>query len=343
MITRLKTLLVSGLLLLLLSGCGTGNQPDDEKAAAGDSTAVSLETLNKQIQSEPRNADLLHQRALLLMKRSDFNGALQDIHQALSIGPVKSSYYVTLSDIYLFTGRPDNTKETLIKAVSFDPKDTEARLKLAKLYLIMQDYSNCYLTVKQLLEIDPSNAAAYYTRAIALLEKGDTVTAVTDLKKAVENNQEYYEAHVQLGELYAVKKDGLAELYFQNALNIRPQSREALYMFGMFYQETGRYDRAIVVYHNLAKSDTAFREAPYNLGYIHLVYLQDFNKAIGYFTDAIQRDPNFFQAFYNRGYAYELMKNYAKAREDYQKTLKIEVNYNKAIEGLNRLDKLRVN
>jgi tetratricopeptide (TPR) repeat protein len=339
---RFITLLVAGL-LLLLSSCGTGNQSDRGEASASDTTAVSLELLNKRIQSEPRNADLLHQRAQLLMKRSDFNGALQDIHKALSVGPVKSAYYVTLSDIYLFTGRPDNTKETLIKAVSVDPKDAEARLKLAKLYLIMQDYSNCFLTVKQLLEIDPSNASAYYTRAIALLEKGDTVTAVTDLKKAVENNQEYYEAHVQLGELYAIKKDGLAELYFQNALNIRPQSREALYMLGMFYQETGRYDRAVVVYHNLAKSDTAFREAPYNLGYIHLVYLQDFTKAIGYFTDAIKRDPNFYQAFYNRGYAFELTKNYSKAREDYQKTLKIEVNYQKAIEGLNRLDKSMAN
>ena len=53
---------------------------------------------------------------------------------------------------------------------------------------------------------------------------------------------------MQLGELYAVKKDQLAELYLKNALNLRPLSREALYMLGMFYQETGRYDKAIATF-----------------------------------------------------------------------------------------------
>jgi tetratricopeptide (TPR) repeat protein len=330
------------ILTLFFGACGTGTN-SRENGSAADSTGLRLQELTNKIEADPENDELLHQRARFYLSRNDFDKALKDMHKAISLDGKKSAYYVTLSDIYLFTGRPDNCKESLLKAIAINTSDVDARLKLAKLYLIMKDYPACFGEVKQLLAIDQGNSGAYFTRAIALLEKGDTIPAVADLKKAVDNNQEYYEAYIQLGELYALKKDGLAELYFKNALNLRPLSREALYMLGLFYQETGKYDQAIAVFQNLTKVDTAFREAPYNIGYINLVYLKNFDKAVFFFTEALKRDPAYYKALYNRGYAYELSGNYPKAREDYQKTLKIEINYEKAIEGLNRLDKIRIN
>lgn len=335
----LFSILVTG--ILFLAACGGTNSKNGQVSGA-DSAARGMEELNARIASEPGNAGLLHQRARLFMLKNDYNKALQDIHQAVSIDGKNSAYLVTLSDIYLFTGQPDNSKETLVRAVEVNDRDVDARLKLAKLYLIMQDYNNCFNTVKELLEIDPSNSGAYYTRAIALLEKGDTIPAVNDLKKSLESNQEYYEAFVQLGELYAIKKDRLAELYLKNALKIRPDSREALYMLGMFYQETLNLEQALLVYQNLSEIDTSFREAPFNMGYIHLVYKKDFGRAIDHFSESIRRDPDYYKAYYNRGYAYELNGQVGKAREDYEKTLKLEVNYEKAVQALNRLDGQRV-
>jgi len=216
-------------------------------------------------------------------------------------------------------------------------------LKKAKLNLIAQDYRKTFESIKKLLAIDKINPDAYYTRGIAFLEYGDTAAAVNDLLKAVEQNQQYYEAYVQLGELYALRKDPMAEMYFRNALNIRPKSKEALYMLGMYYQETEKFDKAIAVYQNFAQADTTVRNAPFNIGYIYLVYLKDFKKAASFFTLAIERDSTYFEAWYNRGLAYELMGDFDKAYKDYQVTLKIETNYPKAIEGLNRLDRIRLN
>jgi len=147
---------------------------------------------------------------------------------------------------------------------------------------------------------------------------------------------------LQLGDLYAIKKDPLAEAYLKNALKIRPKSIEALYMLGMYYQENSEYAKAIEVYQNLAQIDSSFREAPYNIGYIYMVYLKDFKQAISYFTESLKKDPEYHQAYFNRGYAYELSGDYKMATEDYQRSLKIKVNYDKAIEGLNRIDKLKI-
>jgi len=332
--------LISFILILLpgIFSCNNRGDTSGSQNQSSDTTRIKLEILNQKIDADVSNPDLYNLRAKFYLLDHQFDKALKDIHQAISIDNSKSVYYITLSDIYLLMGKPEDSRDALNKAVSKNPGDVDALLKLAKLYLIIKDYKNCYATVKQLLVVDNGNASAHYTRAIGLLEQGDTIHAVDDLKQAVDKNQDYYEAYVQLGELYAVKKDPMAELYFKNALKLRPKSREALYMLGLHYQETGKYDKAIATYEILSKADTAFRDASYNTGYIYLVYLKDFKKAIEYFSESIKKDPGYFEAYFNRGYANELAGNYQKAYEDYQKSLKIKVNYDKAIEGLNRLD-----
>ena len=328
--------------VLAFSACHTGNRESSGSETA-DTAKIRFEVLNQQIEDDATNAGLYQKRAKLFISSRDFDKALKDIRQAISIDPDNAAFYGTLSDIYLLLGQPDNCKDALIKAIAINSKDTDALLKLAKLYLIIKDYPNSFSTIKQLLSIDEANAGAYYTRAVALLEKGDTNSAVKDLQKAVENNQEFYDAYIQLGELYSMKKDPMAELYLKNAMNLKPQSREALYMLGLYYQESAFFEQAISTYQNLMKTDTSFREAPYNIGYIYLVYLKDFRKAVSFFSESIRKDPEYYKAYYNRGYAYELSGDYKKAKEDYQKTLKIQVNYDKAIDGLNRLDKLQSN
>jgi tetratricopeptide (TPR) repeat protein len=328
------------LCLLVFSSCQNRRNDAGNQQKSSDTIQVKLGALNQQIDADASNPELYNQRAKCYLLDQQFDNALKDVHRAISMDDAKSAYYVTLSDIYLLMGKPDDCRDALKKAISKNPTDADALLKLAKLYLIVKDYKQCYETVKQLLAIDNGNASAYFTRAIGLLEQGDTVRAVDDLKQAVDNNQEYYDAYVQLGELYAVKKDPLAELYLKNALNLRPKSRETLYMLGLFYQETGKYSQAISTYQALSKSDTAFREAAFNQGYIYLVYIKDFKKAAQFFSESIKKDPGYYEAYYNRGYAYELAGDYKSASEDYQKSLKIKVNYDKAIEGLNRLDKI---
>ena len=54
---------------------------------------------------------------------------------------------------------------------------------------------------------------------------------------------------------------------------------------------------------------------------------------------AINIDKNYAEAYYNRGYTYELMNDFDNARKDYKMAMQIKTNYQKAIEGMNRLEK----
>ena len=336
---RITAFWIVCLLITLILGCNRGPARPD-KISHEDSLRVVISDLNKQISGNEKDASLFYGRAKVYFDLKEINQALNDINKAIQIDPKKAAYYITLSDIYLQMGQPRNCEESLQKAVSVDPENVNAYLKLANFYLIVKDYSNVDHYVKEVITRDKTNATARFTRALALIETGDTAHAVGDLMDAVKLNQLYFEAYMLLGDLFSTRKDPLAAGYYNNALRIRPNSKEAMYSLGMFYQESGQFPKAIGTYEVLSKLDTTFRDAPYNIGYINLVYLQNFEKAVEYFTKAIVRDSGYADSWYNRGLSYEQMKEYQKAYDDYQKALKLKVNYDKAVQGLNRLDKL---
>ena len=335
---RVSAVLAVCILIFLSLACNRG-AGKNEKLSREDSLRIEVEKLTKEIAGREKDAALYHQRAKLYIGLKEINQALNDMNKALQIDPKKAEYYTTLSDIYLLSGQPLNCEESLKKAVSVDPKNISANLKLANLYLILKDYKKVNEYVRDVLTIDNANSPARLTRAMASLEVGDTARAVGDLMDAVKLNQSFFEAYMLLGELFATRKDPLAAGYFNNALRIKPGSVEALYNLGMFYQETGQLPKAIGTYEVLCKFDSTFRDAPYNIGYINLVYLQDYKKAAEYFTKAIELDSLHAESWYNRGLSYEQLKEYQKSYDDYKQTLKLVVNYDKAIEGLNRLDK----
>lgn len=326
--------------LVSVLSCNRPEKKNDPQTGT-DSSKIVLKNLNQQILENPSNPGLYHARSRYYLAENQFDNSLKDIHKAIMLEPGNAIFYITLSDVYLLQGQINNCNDALVKAMVVDPKNVDAVVKMAKLNLIIKDYPKTFNYVKRAIELDPVNPKAYFIRSVAFLEKGDTGIAINDLLKAVDQDQSFYEAYIQLGELFSIRKNPLAADYLKNALNLQPDSREALYMLGMFYQETEQYEKAITTYQRLQKADTAFRNAPFNIGYIYLVYLKDFSLAIHYFSEAINKDPDYFEAYYNRGYAEELIGNYAKSYEDYQKTLKIKVNYEKAIEGLNRLDKIK--
>jgi tetratricopeptide (TPR) repeat protein len=330
--------LILTVVFFALFSCVNDRKGETEKKIVADTARETIESLSARIASDGSNPLLYDQRAKIYLLDRQFDKALTDINKAITLSPKNLPFYITLSDIYLLAGQTKNCEESLQKALQIDPKNNEAILRLAKLHLVVRDYKATFEDLKRAIANDPINPQAYFTRAIALLEKGDTLRALDDLRKAVDQDQNYFEAYMELGELFALKRDKMAADYFRNALNVRPQSKEALYLLGMFYQETEQFEKAIETYTILSQVDTTFRNAPYNMGYINLVYLQDFPTAVKYFTEAIRRDPDYLEAWYNRGYASELAGDQTSAYSDYKMVLRLKTNYDKAIEGLNRLD-----
>ncbi|MBE0638255.1 MAG: tetratricopeptide repeat protein [Bacteroidales bacterium] len=329
------------LLILLVffgKGCNFSGKPGEETQHQDAPKDELLEKFTERIEANPNNDKLYIERANYYLTIDEVDLALRDIIFAIDINDKNPDHYITLSETYLALGNPDRCLEGLDKALELDPVNQEALLKKAQLFLIMQQYDKTYETIKELIGIDNFNPTAYYVRGYALIEQGDTVGAIRNFLTAVDQKQDYYEAYMQLGIVYSVQKNSLAADYLSNAIELKPESPEAYYQLGLYYQENDHIIKAIETYNRLREINPEYIFAIYNLGYIHLVYLQEFDTAIDYFSQVIHLDPEQFDAWYNRGYSYELMGNKEMARKDYLKALEVRANYPLAIEGLNRLD-----
>jgi tetratricopeptide (TPR) repeat protein len=331
------------IILLLVFACGdpgsnkkssTENDPSIDENAA-------LEVLNEKILADSTNPENYYLRSRYYIEQKDINRALGDIGKAIQLNENNADYFVALSDIYLAMGRIPNCLEALKKAEALDKTNNDALLKMAEVYLILKDYPNAFEYTKRALDLDRINPVAHFIRGYAYMEMGDTSLAIKNFQAAADQDQNYFDAYIELGSLYTALKSPLATGYLQTATRIDPNRGEAYYLLGLAYQEQEIVPKAIETYEKLLLISPDFKEAHYNLGYINLVYINDFESAVKYFTQAVAIDPNYVDAFFNRGYSYELMGDLASARKDYQKALEIVPNYERSILGLNRLDKLK--
>jgi tetratricopeptide (TPR) repeat protein len=326
-------------IIIMVVGCNNNNARQESEAPKN--TDTLLIALNKVIAENGNAAAAYINRADYYLSVNNVDSALRDILVAISIDEQDANHYITLSDAYLASGNPDKCMDALDKALRLNPVSREALLKKAQLYLIMRDYEKSRATLTKLLDLDQINPQAYFVAAIGQLEQADTAAAIRSLQTAVDQDQEYFEAQLQLGIIFATQKKPIAVSYLSNAIGLRPGMIEPYYQLGLFFQENGKIESAITTYQNILDIAPEYVPALYNLGYIRLVYLNDFAAATDYFTQVITLAPDYTEAWFNRGYSYEQMGRYDMARTDYNVALERTSNYQKAIEGLNRLDEMK--
>lgn len=325
--------------LVLFASCGgNGKKQEINKA---DTTTVKtpaeLTELNTQLLANPDNSDLLNKRAKYYFKKNDFNSSMTDISKALKIDSTKSDYYITLSNIYFITNQTGKSKAALEKSIKLNDKNIDAILKLAELYLYVKKNKESIEYINKALMIDKFNAKGYFMKGMNFKEMHDTAKAISSMQTAVEQDQKYYNAYIQLGLLCAAKHNPLASQYYKNALQINPKSTEAYYDLGKYYQDEAKWDNALETYSTLLKVNPQYKYACYNMGVIYFSALKKYPEAVEHYTQAITIEPKYVEAYFARGLCYQAMGNKKKAKDDYNSCFALVPDYEPAIAALKEL------
>jgi len=326
---------VSVIILTIISSCGSGSKK--QVTPNSDTIPADIAKVSEMINKDPENASLYNDRAKIYIQKKDMNNALNDINKAMSLDSSKAPFYVTLSDILFAQGNITNCRKALEKCFTIDPKYVEGLMKLAELHLFFKEYKQTLDFINKATDVDKFNPKAYLMAGVTYKEMGDTISAIKSFQKSLEQDDKLIEADIQLGILFSTKHNRLAVDYLNNALKVNPSSIEAHYALGMFYQENDELNKAIEEYTTILKIDPKNKNASYNLGYIHLVYLKVYDVAVKHFTNAISSDPNYAEAYFNRGYCYELLGDVNNSLLDYKKAQEIRPGYQKALDGQKRI------
>ena len=325
--------------ILFLSSCFHAKDNNKKNIAKNDTLTFQIDSISQLIDEHPAKAELYNVRANLFLKKQLPENARQDILKALSIDSSKAIFYVSKSEIYFALGKMDSSLYAVHKALSLDNNNKIALYKAAEFYFYLKKYDEVSEYISRLLEIDRNNSQAYLLLGMAQKESGDTEKAIKNFQNTLLADNNNFEANLQLGLIYTSRKNRLAESYYKNALNLHSGSVEALYALGMYYQDNEDFDKSIETYKKIISINPKFKFAEYNIGYIYLVYQNNYQEAKKYFSAAIQADSLYAEAFYNRGYCNELLHLFPEAKLDYKKALALKKKYKKVEEGLKRLEK----
>lgn len=338
----LKRILLALPAIILLGACNGTAKKEKETAVVSDSiiakyNSPELKRVNDLLKASPSNADLYIQRGKIYMQLKDFEAAIGDGMRAMKIDSLKDAPYLMLTDAYFYSNKTRQAKEILERCVKNIPTSTDGFLKLAELYFYVKKYQESINCINSALKLDETIAKGYFLKGMCYKESGDTSLAISSFQTACEQDNQYYDAYVETGRLLGAKKNLLAVEYFNNALKIDPKSTEVVYMIAKFYQDCGKTKEAVDAYNKLLAMDKENKNALYNLGAIEYARAKDPEKAKALFTEAINIDPQYAEAYFARGVCFEDLKSFDEAIADYKLAVQYKTNYEPAIKNLNRL------
>ena len=116
---------------------------------------------------------------------------------------------------------------------------------------------------------------------------------------------------------------------FEQALRLNQNYAEAHYNLGVTLRELGKIKEAIKSYKNAISIKNAYPNAHYNLGNA-LLSLKQYNDAIKHFELALVFDPKFAQAYHNLGLSYKQLRKDLEAGNNFDKALVIKPDYAEA-------------
>ncbi len=118
---------------------------------------------------------------------------------------------------------------------------------------------------------------------------------------------------------------------------IDPKNAAIFYNLGVVYTLLHREDEAAIQYEKTVELEPDFAAAWYNLGQLNLIRMRDFSRALHCFDRAVAARPDYVGAHHQRGIAWELLGDRAKAVECWQRTLELDPNNKLARENFDRV------
>ncbi|MGN0032853.1 MAG: tetratricopeptide repeat protein [Candidatus Limimorpha sp.] len=329
--------------ILLLSSCGDDNSRNSENNAAKysqeDAPAEdnSIAQVSGIIASDSLNVEAYIQRARMYLLDQKVGNAIKDINSALSIDGKNVDALLVLADIYYALGDENNIMLTLNKATEIAPMDYRPIIKLSELSFMQGNTNMANAYLDKALEINKINPQAYYMRGIIYLSKNDTVQALKNFMKSRNQDDSFFEPVLQIADIYSAQHNALAKDYYELAINMEPDNFGTYYEYALFLQDNGFPEKAIEIYDYLDTKLPDNYDVNFNKGYVYLVYLYDYDKAIEFFDRALSINPSSADAMLNKGVAYEQKGNFKQAKQQYLQILKANPNYELAIESIKRI------
>lgn len=221
------------------------------------------------------------------------------------------------------------------------PDSLEARALLSQWLERNQGVDSALRPILQGLALDSSQPFLYNRKAVLMLARGDTATAIRDLLQSLNREPEQTDVHLELGFLYAAQKNKNALVVADFLLSQAEEpllKSQARYMKGIYYTNAGMKKEALAMFNEVIINDYTFLDAYLEKG-ILLYNDKKYADALKTFDKALTVSNTNAECYLWAAKCLEAMGRKAEALDFYKKTVGLNAGLKEAEEGVGRLEK----
>ncbi len=196
---------------LVLAACYGANNRDQD----------AYVLIDKVLKVNPKSAEALANRGILMLRKKDNLGAIKDLEMALSYKHHLTNIWVLLSSLYYQDNNLPGSIEALKNALKNEPNNVSYMVKIGQ-YLREDNRTEEAINIfQEAIKLDSKNAQINYNLGIIFHEMDRLDEAKSRYKKTIELNPDFADAHYNLGMVMDRINDlKSAVISFQNVLRL---------------------------------------------------------------------------------------------------------------------------
>lgn len=316
---------------------------------------LSIQYFNQAISAKPYLAKPYFYRSIAKLNLDDFRGAEEDASKAIELNPFITDAWEVRGVARQNLGNEQGAIDDYKHALSLIPYNRQLMFNMAIAQTGVEDYAAADSTFNELLKRYPGYENGYLGRARLNLARTDTISAIADIDKALEIDNNSFNGHTMRADIAihqgkenypealkhmdeAIKlQPRMAGLYvnraflrystndwfgamsdYDYALELEPMNKIALFNRGLLEMEVNANDKALADFTKVLKMDPSDVRARYNRAIIYS-NIRQYNKAIADVNQVIEAFPDFPTGYYMRSEFYRASGNLNAAIKDSDK------------------------
>ncbi|MEJ7736546.1 MAG: tetratricopeptide repeat protein [Chitinophagaceae bacterium] len=321
---------------VLAGSCQLLDSDDKEAKKAAILNNPSLAGITDSLSRFPDDAGLHLRRGELLSQQNQHDLAYADYKKAWELKPDETNAIAYTSNLFI-TGKVEEAISILRHCASEFPENTEFARRLSETYMQTGQSRKALEQYDAILKADSNNFEAWYEKGILLAGLKDTTGAITALERAYVL-QPLQLFGISLANLYAETKDPRVlplcnELIEKNGMQ---ENVDILFVKGIYFTNIDDRKKALEQFELCIKHDWKFTEAYIEKGII-FYNQKNFDEALKTFALAAKVSNTYADAYYWMGRSFESIGKLNEARDNYERALALDKQFEEAKLALKRL------
>jgi len=269
------------------------------------------------------NEEIYIQRANILSKQDDHQGAVNMLLEALQVANESFDIYSLLGMEHLFMDNYDEAKRCFSKCVEFDDTDYSSLYNVVYCYEFLEDFDGAIHYLNDYLERNPYSEVAWHQLGKMYCSKNMSKEALTAFDFAIISDDAFLGAYFEKGKI--LEKMGnyneAIECY-ETTISIDDPTSHAYLRIGKCHEKLGNDDLAKYYFYNTVHEDPLLDKGWLAITEYHF-RKEDYKKALRYINKAINIDGENPSYWRKSAQIFQALENYDEADFAYKQTVEL--------------------